>query len=383
MRILAITFDVELSGGANRSFLMVISALINQYRHDIRVVIPGHGEIEEELQTRNIPYDTLYLPQAGVVLKSELKDILRKGKANQRAFQHYLKAISTCWKYRKYDIVYINGTSQLCGYYIAKLLRKRFVWHFRGYLTNKHYYCINQSKIFNDLNGKIIVISNSMYQKLSDTMGIKQERMIMIHNGLDGNMGEKHDILVREEIHCVLCGRLIRIKGQLDAIEAFHLLNEQGINNLYLHLPGNLQTGNKQYIELLRETIGKYNLKNRVVFEGQVDDMMAFRQNMDIELMCSVDEPFGRVTVEGMRSGLLVIAANTGGSLDIIQDGYNGLFYTQGNAHDLADKIHYAIVYPEVAQTIANNAYEFSKTHFTVDQNVRHINTVIEGINQN
>lgn len=377
MKILAVTFDAELFGGANRSFLMVIENLNKIYHHEIHVIIPRKGDIEKELINKGIPYAVINLPQAGCVLRGEGKDILRKCKANIRASIHFLKANIICKDCMKYDLVYINGTSQLFGYFISKKMHKPFVWHFRGYLTENHYYCFAQKKMFNDSCGKIIVISKSMYQKLPGEMGIRCEQMVLVPNGIEATDGKRKIILCDDEVNCLLCGRLISIKGQMDAIVALSILKRQGINNVYLHFAGDLNTGNKKYIKGLKAAIEKYHLQDRVVFEGQIDNMTSFRRKMDIELMCSIDEPFGRVTVEGMKSNLLVIGANSGGTLDIISDGYNGLLYEQGNPNDLAKKIAYALDNPEKAKKIASNAYEFSKNHFTVEENVKKINTVL------
>lgn len=71
--------------------------------------------------------------------------------------------------------------------------------------------------------------------------------------------------------------------------------------------------------------------------------MDLLRQNMDIELMCAERETFGWVTVEGMRSGLLVIGANTGATPEIITNMKTGLLYTHGDARDLADKIEWVL----------------------------------------
>ncbi|OUQ37359.1 glycosyltransferase family 4 protein [Faecalibacterium sp. An121] len=377
MKILAVTFDVELLGGANRSFLMVIENLKKKYNHTIKVIIPGKGPIEKELISKGILYDIVDLPQTGCVLCGEKKDLLRKCKANIKAAIHYLKANIRYKSYIEYDLVYINGTSQLFGYYIAKKMHKPFVWHFRGYLTENHYYCFSQTKIFNDNCGKIIVISKSMFQNLPELLGIDCKHMTVIPNGLEMMLGRKKTILCNNSVNCVLCGRLISIKGQMEAIEALYILKRHGIKNVYLHFAGDLNAGNKRYIEELKKVTKKYDLQDKVIFEGQIDDMTNFREKMDIELMCSINEPFGRVTVEGMRSNLLVIGANTGGTLDIINNGYNGLLYEQGNPEDLAEKILYALNHPDKAQKISDNAYEFSKNNFTIDENVKKINEVL------
>ena len=88
MKILAVTFDVEFFGGANRSFLMVIENLKKKYNHTIKVIIPGKGPIEKELISKGILYDIVDLPQTGCVLCGEKKDLLRKCKANIKAAIH-------------------------------------------------------------------------------------------------------------------------------------------------------------------------------------------------------------------------------------------------------------------------------------------------------
>ena len=78
-----------------------------------------------------------------------------------------------------------------------------------------------------------------------------------------------------------------------------------------------------------------------------------------------------------MHSGLVVIGANTGGTIDIIQDGVNGLLYEQGNAQDLAQKIMTVIENVDLTKRLASDAIEFSKTNFTVEQNVSAINDIL------
>ena len=112
--------------------------------------------------------------------------------------------------------------------------------------------------------------------------------------------------------------------------------------------------------------------------------MTEIRKNMDIELMCSICETFGRVTVEGMRNGLLVIGSNTGGTPEIIKDKYNGLLYEQGKPQDLAEKILSSINNKDEARKIAENAYQFSQTNFTPESNTKQIYEVIkEVLNEN
>lgn len=98
---------------------------------------------------------------------------------------------------------------------------------------------------------------------------------------------------------------------------------------------------------------------------------------MDIELMCAVRETFGRVTVEGMRSGLAVIGTNTGGTPEIINDFETGLLYQQGSVQDLVSKIKLLVDNRQLLQYLGKNGYEYSKMHFTVQKNVSEVFDVL------
>ena len=110
-----------------------------------------------------------------------------------------------------------------------------------------------------------------------------------------------------------------------------------------------------------------------MIFLGEVNDMKAVRKNMDIELMCAILETFGRVTVEGMRNGLLVIGSNTGGTIEIIRDKENGLLYEQGNVDSLSQILYKVYQNVKFSRKVALNGYLFSQTSFTEENNVKQI----------
>jgi hypothetical protein len=105
--------------------------------------------------------------------------------------------------------------------------------------------------------------------------------------------------------------------------------------------------------------------------------MVELRSKMNVELMCNPTEPFGRVTVEGMRSGLVVIGVKAGGTLDIINE-ENGLFYNKDDIDDLADKIELVYKDEKLRNKIAENAYNYSNKHFTMKENVDKIENVLK-----
>jgi glycosyltransferase involved in cell wall biosynthesis len=54
-------------------------------------------------------------------------------------------------------------------------------------------------------------------------------------------------------------------------------------------------------------------------------------------------EPFGIVAIESMACGCPVIASDTGGLKEMINDGADGILFQPGNADELAEKIQYLL----------------------------------------
>src|SRR5699024_8924720 len=83
-------------------------------------------------------------------------------------------------------------------------------------------------------------------------------------------------------------------------------------------------------------------------------------------------EAFGRVTVEAMLAGALVIGANTEGTAELI-DGKYGLLYNQGDFMSLFQKIKYAIDNQEEMKEIASLSKRYALQNFTATINCNNI----------
>ena len=66
-------------------------------------------------------------------------------------------------------------------------------------------------------------------------------------------------------------------------------------------------------------------LGDAVRFLGDRDDISTLLAAVDVLLVPSWDEPFGRVVIEGMASGVPVVATTVGGPPEILNDGVEGL----------------------------------------------------------
>lgn len=383
MRILAITQSKDIIGGANRSFLDVLDALRNLYHHDVIVLSPGEGDFTDELQRMGVEYICADYRQVSFVRMGDLKDPVRYLIAALNDIYNLKNAcaLSKQLNNKGIDIIYINDTTNTIGYYLSKKLRTPYVWHFRGYHSSIRKYMLCERKFRKSNRGIVIAISNAMKDYMVKYRRILLQNIKVIYNGVVNagvEIRQPWEKSIVDGLHCVHCGHLSEAKGQLESIRAIAILRERGYKNIYLHLAGSpLISHGKSYKDVLENEVFKYSLQDQVIFEGEVKNMGMLREKMQIELMCSVAEPFGRVTVEGMQAGLVVIGCDTGATPEIIQDKINGLIYHRGNVVELADRIEQVYNNHELGNLLSSAAIHTTMSKFTMEENVRQINEVL------
>jgi glycosyltransferase involved in cell wall biosynthesis len=95
--------------------------------------------------------------------------------------------------------------------------------------------------------------------------------------------------------------------------------------------------------------------------------MPRLMRQFDVLLLPSIwPEPFARVVLEGMLSDLVVVAAQTGGTVEILADGENGLLFAPGNVEDLAQKITCLADDPGLRRRLASAGHRTVSEKFTV-----------------
>ena len=180
----------------------------------------------------------------------------------------------------------------------------------------------------------------------------------IIHTGLDvgtylnGQQPElDHD---GRSLNLLYAGRLTPDKGIDIAIKAMtRLVFSQGHRDIRLSLAG---SGSTEYGSHLRRLVNQAGLAGYVSFLGWVPpgEMPDLLRKFDVLLLPSIwPEPFARVVLEGMISGLVVVATPTGGTTEILTDGENGLLVVPGDAEDLAQKIVRLAADPELRRRLA------------------------------
>ena len=95
-------------------------------------------------------------------------------------------------------------------------------------------------------------------------------------------------------------------------------------------------------------------------------------RNMDVGLMLSKREAFGRVTVEYMLNYMPVIGVNTGATPEII-DNESGFICELDDSEKLADLMQKFITNPELLAKIGSKARERAINNFSLEHNTDEI----------
>jgi len=214
------------------------------------------------------------------------------------------------------------------GVVSAKLSRIPHVLHVRGFLNSqytwKSFYCLGT-----------VVICNSQHtcHQFIHAAGFKK-RVEVVYNGVDVNVfkpdGKKRRAIRRNygftdnDFVMGMAGSIIEEKGQLQLLKSIHsILNEN--RNYKVLIAGSNKIGpESDYYERIKGFIRRNKLEDQVSLLGFVENTPSFYNALDLFLLPSLREPFGRVLIEAMATKIPVVASRVGGVPEVVEHGKTG-----------------------------------------------------------
>jgi glycosyltransferase involved in cell wall biosynthesis len=162
-----------------------------------------------------------------------------------------------------------------------------------------------------------------------------------------------------------LVGRLQPWKGQDRLLHAHALLRERGCELHTLIVGGDAYGLSTEYAESLPSLVAALGLEGAVTLTGQVADAGPYIEQMDVLVNVSDPEPFGIVLLEGMARGVPVLAVNSGGPAEFIEDGSTGVLARSGDPVDLADAIEVLVASPGLRAQLGEAGRQRFLSEFT------------------
>lgn len=382
MKILFVAHSGKISGGANRSLLSIICELKKEYGIEASVLVPeSNSALEEYCRNCGVSVIVGSYHSCCTVLKHKPKDVIRILKIISAPVLDRINAYKIVKKISEsYDLVYTNDRMITVGGYISRILKIPHIWHIRSFAKeNNTQYAPGYLHIVDKYADKIVVISGALYQSLVND--ISESKLELIHNGISIEQYSIREKEKHKEFNILLTGRIVPSKGQMEAVKALHSILLKNRSDVHLYFAGEIPTyESKDYYQKICRAIEYYGMVNNVHFLGEMDDISTVRKKMDVEIVCSWCEAFGRVTIEAMSARIPVIAANSGGTKDIIKNGKNGLLYEVGNFEDLASKICWVSENQEEAERMTDAGYESVCNYFSIEHTVKKINDLLNQV---
>lgn len=362
----------DLNNGAVRSMVDVIETLISKYKVNAIVVYPDNrGSAIDYLEKVGVKcYRIFYgrwdykkndnmLIKAKKITISLLKNIV--GMVNIYKFNNVLKE-------EKINIIYSNTSIIYIGALLSKKYKLPHIWHIREFGKEDHGLGIlfgekNLYRALNNRTDSVIYISNSIRDKYCKFIKEKINQNIVYNDISPSFINPKiqFNMDINNSVNIAIIGSIQQGKGQLEVVKAIEICHNRGID-VRLHI-GGLPEG--KYYDDIAEYVESHKMKKYVHFDGFITDVNKYRRNMDIGVVASSNEAFGRVTVEGMLSDMAIIGANAAGTSELISNNETGLLYEVHNVLDLANKIEFLCLNRDVLRTLAESGFEYAKENFT------------------
>ncbi|MBD3373134.1 MAG: glycosyltransferase [Candidatus Coatesbacteria bacterium] len=174
-------------------------------------------------------------------------------------------------------------------------------------------------------------------------------------------------------------GRLTRWKRPEDLFRAVKTLETRySVSAACLVVGTTFASQDPGYAEELEALIDELDLRDSVVLAGYQPDVRPYTALMDVLALPSDFEPFGRVVIETQAQGIPVVATNSGGVPEIIDDGVNGLLYPVGDVPTLAAALHRLLTDRTLAARLAERGRNRVLESFTLSEQARRINALLD-----
>jgi L-malate glycosyltransferase len=151
----------------------------------------------------------------------------------------------------------------------------------------------------------------------------------------------------------------VPVKDHVTWVNAVEILVKRNIKAKYILI------GDGPMEDEIKELVKEKNLTNDIIFAGFRSDIPTILSELDLFLFTSNKEATGSVVLEAYASHVPSIAANAGGTYEVLIDGETGFLAEAGNALDFANKAELILKDVALQQKFIKNGYQFLIENFT------------------
>ncbi len=264
---------------------------------------------------------------------------------------------------QKIDYIYTNTFTTNLGIILSVLKRLKHIFHIRELAKKQFNWEFDYStKLIFFISSKFSyrLFVNSAYLHRMLQKDINKKLVKVIPNSIDKKFVQKNKYQFKKKVKLLFVGRLDDDKNPLILIDTAKKIlkkNKKFVIDVY---------GDGHLKEELSKKINSNKLNNFIKIKNYEANIHKIIKNYHIGLSLSRFDTFNRTIVEYMKSGLTVIANNSGNNKYLFVNGKTGILINDLNSSILSKKIIFLINRKKIIKKIGSNAYAFSKKKFEV-----------------
>lgn len=217
---------------------------------------------------------------------------------------------------------------------------------------------------------QMITVSEELRGFLVQKVGIPDERLKTIYNGID--LGKHCRAVSRGPGPAGLgpdaqpqvvgtVGNLYPVKGQAYLLQAIPSILKEFPHAIFAF------AGRGDLEETLKRQAVDFGIEAHVRFLGFVEDVPALLDTFDVFVLPSLAEVFPLSVLEAMAHGVPPVVTDVGGNREIMEDGVSGYIVPPADPSALAEKIALLLRNRELARGMAEKAHETVRNRFSLE----------------
>ncbi len=331
MKKMLVWETLSLVSGGQKMTLTIMDMLKDEYC--FHCLIPEKGALSDELNSRSIPYTLLGNQTMPTGIKGK-SVVFRYAWLSLKAIVKALKVIRKV----KPDIIYAPGPAALpWSAFCGSLTHKPVIWHLHHIFLDGA-----TKKLLNICGGwksvkLIISVSDCVGDQITNTVASAKKETV--YNPVDferftsGNGQKILNELKIDRNNNLLIGQIALLqplKCQTLVIKVAAALKEKGYKITVL-FAGRARDEDSLYVSQLHKLAFDYGMENEVIFMGQRSDVPDILKAVDLIMIPSSLEGFPLAGLEACAAGTPVVAADVGGSEELIRVSKAGICFKYDN----------------------------------------------------
>ena len=358
-------------GGAEKSLQDVLDVL--EENNIIWVALPTTEALYAELSKK-------------FKIKNHTLERLEKSKTILLCFSSIFQIFNTSYQIsrlvrkEKIDLIYANANhSNLYAILVKLFTGKKIIWHMRDNLNNKLL-----SLLLSILSDKIICISEHLSKQI-----FFPNKTQIIYNGIDTHKWKLNNTtpsLIKKELSLepdriliAQVGQLIPWKNHLLLIDIAKNVIRKNPKVFFIVLGEDTFKAFPDYNKLLLSRIHCENLENHFSLLGYKENIKEYLSEIDILVHLAEGEPFGRVLIEAMALEKPVVAINSGGPAEIIEDNNTGFLVEKTEQNIIVEKLVQLSEDQVLRKKFGRNGRMLVERNFSI-RNLRKVQEIISSI---